>query len=277
MSDFNDDLSHLFNAAGAAPRPTPRVPEGYVPAAERVFTEPCSKCRGTGNWRPGYPCFACKGRGKKTFKTPAADRANARAARADKLADKIAAFKAEHPDVWAWMDGSTFPPAIEMREKLAKYGDLFDHSIAFARRMIEKRDAARAAAVERKSNNPAIDDAALRACFATASANLKWPKLRLPGNVEFTLCGAAGKYPGAIYAKADGEYLGRIQNGELHRSRACTDAHLALIVEAAKNPQEQAVAYGRLTGSCSCCGRELTDPRSVEMGIGPICAGRFGW
>jgi hypothetical protein len=37
------------------------------------------------------------------------------------------------------------------------------------------------------------------------------------------------------------------------------------------------VAYGRATGSCSCCGRELTDPVSIEAGIGPICAGRFGF
>lgn len=31
------------------------------------------------------------------------------------------------------------------------------------------------------------------------------------------------------------------------------------------------------TGRCSCCGRELTDPTRVAMGIGPICAEKWGF
>lgn len=42
----------------------------------------------------------------------------------------------------------------------------------------------------------------------------------------------------------------------------------ALSLDAAK-------AYGRATGTCCCCGRELTDPASIEDGIGPICATKF--
>lgn len=30
------------------------------------------------------------------------------------------------------------------------------------------------------------------------------------------------------------------------------------------------------TSRCGICGLKLTDPRSVEIGIGPICAGRLG-
>jgi len=29
--------------------------------------------------------------------------------------------------------------------------------------------------------------------------------------------------------------------------------------------------FGRLTGKCGCCGRTLTDPESVRLGIGPDC------
>ena len=29
------------------------------------------------------------------------------------------------------------------------------------------------------------------------------------------------------------------------------------------------------SGSCTCCGRTLTNPESLETGIGPICAGRL--
>jgi hypothetical protein len=34
---------------------------------------------------------------------------------------------------------------------------------------------------------------------------------------------------------------------------------------------EQAAEFGKLTGSCCCCGRLLTNPKSVALGIGPDC------
>lgn len=36
-----------------------------------------------------------------------------------------------------------------------------------------------------------------------------------------------------------------------------------------------ATDYGKRTGRCGICGRELTDPASIAAGIGPICAGRL--
>lgn len=39
--------------------------------------------------------------------------------------------------------------------------------------------------------------------------------------------------------------------------------------------ESYASAYGRRTGRCGICGRELTDPVSIERGIGPICADKF--
>lgn len=42
-------------------------------------------------------------------------------------------------------------------------------------------------------------------------------------------------------------------------------------------PQAAAVAYGRKTGVCSCCGRGLTNAESIRLGIGPICREKFGW
>jgi hypothetical protein len=38
---------------------------------------------------------------------------------------------------------------------------------------------------------------------------------------------------------------------------------------------EQAAAMGHLHGICVCCGATLTDPESVERGIGPVCAKRL--
>jgi hypothetical protein len=41
------------------------------------------------------------------------------------------------------------------------------------------------------------------------------------------------------------------------------------------DPMAAAAEYGILTGRCGCCSRELTDPVSIERGIGPICAEKF--
>jgi hypothetical protein len=49
------------------------------------------------------------------------------------------------------------------------------------------------------------------------------------------------------------------------------------IMAAASDPLNAAIRYGKVSGECSCCGRELTRKDSIERGIGPICAEKFGW
>jgi hypothetical protein len=38
---------------------------------------------------------------------------------------------------------------------------------------------------------------------------------------------------------------------------------------------DAAKKYGQETGQCLVCGRTLTNPDSIEAGIGPVCASRF--
>jgi hypothetical protein len=38
---------------------------------------------------------------------------------------------------------------------------------------------------------------------------------------------------------------------------------------------DQAKAFGALYGACCNCGKTLTDERSIEAGIGPVCARKF--
>jgi hypothetical protein len=38
---------------------------------------------------------------------------------------------------------------------------------------------------------------------------------------------------------------------------------------------EDAKEFGRLYGMCCQCGATLTDEKSIEAGIGPVCAGKF--
>lgn len=49
----------------------------------------------------------------------------------------------------------------------------------------------------------------------------------------------------------------------------------ALLREFEANPLEAARKYGRLSGRCCSCGRDLTNEGSIEAGIGPICAQKF--
>lgn len=48
------------------------------------------------------------------------------------------------------------------------------------------------------------------------------------------------------------------------------------VQSAAADPYAAAKLYGQATGTCSCCGRELTNSLSIELGIGPICREKFG-
>lgn len=41
------------------------------------------------------------------------------------------------------------------------------------------------------------------------------------------------------------------------------------------DPMAAAKGAGLKTGRCSCCGRALTDPQSIEIGIGPICLAKM--
>ncbi len=49
----------------------------------------------------------------------------------------------------------------------------------------------------------------------------------------------------------------------------------SLLEEFEENPLQAAMKYGKLSGVCCSCGREITADESLERGIGPICAQRF--
>ena len=70
------------------------------------------------------------------------------------------------------------------------------------------------------------------------------------------------------------KYLGKVTPNRLD-SRLADDVK-AVLLEAAADPLTAAIRYGRETGSCSCCGRDLTNAESIRLGIGPICREKFG-
>jgi hypothetical protein len=70
------------------------------------------------------------------------------------------------------------------------------------------------------------------------------------------------------------KYLGKVTPSRM--DSRLTDDVKAVLLEAAADPLTAAVRYGKETGSCSCCGRELTNKESIRLGIGPICREKFG-
>lgn len=73
-----------------------------------------------------------------------------------------------------------------------------------------------------------------------------------------------------LYAKRLNQLTGRFEyiQGGIRR------------IEGGKDPRpltlEEAKKFGKLYGICQRCGATLTDETSIENGIGPICAGKFG-
>ena len=124
-----------------------------------------------------------------------------------------------------------------------------------------------------------INTTAIWNAFNTAKKNgIQFPKLHL-GDYIFSPAGTQSKNAGAVYVKrADTrEYLGKIMiDGRFYYS-TLTAAEILQIAELVEHPGDAAVAYGRKTGVCSCCGRSLTNALSVQLGIGPICREKYGW
>lgn len=279
----SDDIG----ASGLPAADAPPLRETYRGPSAGDFWEPCPKCRGTGSTRWGK-CFKCKGAKGKAYKTSPEERAKRRQSAAMSKAAKIEAFKTEYPDVWRWMAGSTFPPAVQMMADLEKYGSLFDSRIEFARRMIQKRAdaiaAREAAKQEAVATAPVVGDALAKAFEAAKAAQAEKRKgeagSRKPVKLffgKFSIA-EARRYPGVLYVNgAGGDYYGKIVEGKLLKGRDCSAEVAAEVAEILKDPKAAAIRYGQRFGICCVCSRTLTDSKSIEAGIGPVCAENMGW
>jgi hypothetical protein len=238
---------------------------------------PCQGCGGSGNWRgrPGHKCFACKGQGY--FLHSEQDRRNARyktaARKANKLAETRAAFDAENPGVGEFLQGATWSTfAQELSGKLAQYGALTDPQLRAVQSLMAKTEATRAArAAERETARQTVDLAPIRAMFEAArESGYKQPVYRAAGLI-ISRAPDSGRNPGALYIKTeDDEYLGKILGTQY------TGKPAPALAAIAADPKGEAIRYGQRTGQCSCCGRTLTNEGSIDAGIGPICASKWG-
>jgi Family of unknown function (DUF6011) len=288
---FSDDD---LGAAIEGPKGATRQPPASYQTPD--YTEPCRKCGGSGRFRNLGPCFACKGRGSNTFKTSPEQRARNRSGAQARKANARAAWLAEHRTEVEWLQktaadiaqrGGTWRFPAEMLDTLARYGDLTDGKLEAVRKQMVRdaeRTAQRATAkAEREANAVPVDVNIVAAAFAHAKSaaradgeGIKWLKLNLD-TFTFLDMPAKGQWPAAILVKQGETKIGKIVDGKFQRFFACDDPTEARVVAAAADPAAAAKAYGLRTGTCSCCGRELTNPESRAAGIGPICAEKYGW
>lgn len=230
----------------------------------------CQRCGGTGKYRRFGRCFACNGTGNVSAQSGTITLRQRRPSVPGEIAEMAAAFKAANPDIMAWIEANqNFPFAVKMGEQVATFGDMSERQLIACLKCVRVAKNAEAA--------PEISVARIEEAFAAARQNgLRRPKLNL-ATFTFKPAGSVSRWAGSLFVTEHGDYMGRVTAGKFVASGACTDDQQARIIEAAADPEAAAVAFGRRTGTCGCCMRELTDPASIERGIGPVCAASYGW
>ena len=161
--------------------------------------------------------------------------------------------------------------AESLIEQIATRGSLSEKQMFAASAMLMKIKQNKE---EKQSNIVSIDLSNVKKIFDKAHEAIKSPKFRVD-NMVLSRAPDSGVNAGAIYVKVDGEYAGKVTGGYWLPCRA-PEGTLEKLQEVAKDPLGSAVAYGKRTGNCSACGRDLTNHGSIEKGIGPICAERWG-
>ena len=124
----------------------------------------------------------------------------------------------------------------------------------------------------------------LHAIFTAALSHVRFPRLTFSVSGEtliFRLAGEKSRNPGSITVTDDGRYpdnkfYGAVgTDGFWNPSSSCPDHIAQIVAEVLADPAGQLALYGQTSGYCACCGRQLTDPRSLAVGYGATCAAHW--
>lgn len=253
-----------------------------VNGGEAAF--PCPACKGSGNFisysgRVVGSCFKCKGKGKVSKRIVAA--AKAKITRQQNLENKIVNFIEEHEAEYNFIkknaEWSDFYRS--MFDAVNTYGQLSEKQLIAVQNGITKAAAKREEKQKQRNEKMGgeVNVSAIEKLFDNArESGLKKLAFRTEG-MKISAAKETSRNPGALYVEHNGVYSGKIIGGQFIPNYAAKEDTLAAILDIATNPLEKARFYGRETGICSCCGRELTDPISVANGIGPICENKWGF
>lgn len=160
------------------------------------------------------------------------------------------------------------PTCYDLAGKLKRFGSFAsDKQEGFARKLVEWSKPRERPAGDWGRNVPKLFD------VMQEHTTLHVDPLKLARRNQDTL----------VWIMYENVCVGKIENGRadvftVRAEKAGTTPLrvLALIEEFEADPLAAAKKYGKLSGRCCSCGRDLTDPVSIENGIGPICATKFG-
>jgi len=295
---MNDRIDDIFgdDLVAAAPKTLPQDAASVrIRETTPEFAERCLKCRGTGRFvsysgRALGECFACKGRGSKTFKTAPEARAQARqrtvVAKAGVVADHQAELKwlsdtlarrDRLPEGYATM-------LADFQTRLLGGHELSDGQMAVIVKGMARSAQWAAERVQKQAEQAvALDVTAIRTVLQSR-------KKVMVALFTFSLAPAHGNNPGAIYVKDNGQYVGKIARdaSTFAPGRDFDQSRLPALVEAMSDPAKAVKADAArrakmlledptMSIPCGCCGLTLTNPESIARGIGPICAGKWGF
>jgi hypothetical protein len=112
---------------------------------------------------------------------------------------------------------------------------------------------------------------------------IKRPALRLRSesgakvNIKYM---TKGNNAGGAWVTVNGDLMGKIDDQgqfDCYEKNAESKSNwMSWMAEVNADVHHAISQYGKETGSCGCCGRTLSDPISVRLGIGPICLDRYG-
>lgn len=159
--------------------------------------------------------------------------------------------------------------AYSLLNQYHRKGALSERQWDAAERMIQK---VKQTAKHKQDMTRAVDVSRIKELLL--NAKVKKPVFRAAA-LAFSLAPPHGKNAGAVYVKRGPDYQGKIVGSMFVPAASCATDTPDNVVAVARDPRGEAVKHGKLTGVCSCCGRQLTDPISIEMGIGPICASNW--
>lgn len=292
------DLDDIFGDDLAAPTPKTLPQDAAsvrIRAATPEFASRCPKCRG-GGWFIGYTgrrmgkCFTCKGSGKRAYRTSP----EARAAARQRTAVAKASAVADHQAELKWLDATLarrdrLPEGYalmlaDFRNRLLRGNALTDGQMAVVAKGMARSAQWAAERVQKQAEQAvALDVTAIRTVLQSR-------KKVMVALFTFSMAPAHGNNPGAIYVKDNGAYVGKIPAGAstFAPGRDFDQSRLPALVEAMANPAEAVKADAArrakalledptMSIPCGCCGLTLTNPESIARGIGPICAGKWGF
>lgn len=273
-----DSFDHLDELLSAPLDPVDRpIPE--LPLID------CHKCGGSGVWRSfsgmtQRRCFACKGSGKMTQQRQ--NRVKGAEKAKHTKAINLASYCHEHTELITFMrENSNWNDFFtSMLERLVQSPLTENQELACYKAMAKTIESRETKQAQQRADAPKVEGlSVIQELFETALKNGKKRRALLAAHfsddgtishkIKLTPSAAPRK---SIWVSVDGEFCGGIEeDGSTRLNRHAPSWLLGGLQRIAADPIGAARLYGKKTGVCCCCARELTDPKSIEAGIGPIC------